>query len=97
MSFLDRFPRRTTMLGGPLDGEVKPLPIPTELPWPPFRCHRQGGGPWQHYRLERVDGDTAATYRYVGECDADNHEGRPLPHEHRCCCGRTGCDGREIR
>lgn len=97
MSIFDRYPRRCLMIQGPYDGDTAPLPIPDHMPWPPCRCVRQGRGPWQHYRLATVDAELTATYVYVGECSSDNHDGRPLPHEHVCCCGRAGCDGREIR
>lgn len=88
-SFLDRWPRRTRMVGGPLDGTSQPLPIPAGYPDPPFRCHRRGGGEWAHY--VRTDDD--GSYVYGGPCTEASHGGYPLPHDHQCCCGRAGCDG----
>lgn len=98
MSILDRYPRRCRMLGGPYDGDTAPLPIPERHDWPAFRCVRQGAGPWQHYHLDedRPRTELTATYVYAGECSPANHDGCPLPHEHVCCCGRPGCDGREM-
>lgn len=97
MSFLDRDRRRATMLGGPLDGDTSPVPLPDTMAWPQWTCHLVAGR-WQHYEFDPESAALgAATYVYAGECDVDNHGGRPLPHEHACCCGRAGCDGREIR
>lgn len=84
MSILDRFPRRSLMYAGPLDGASEPLPIPDAMPWPRYRCHRDGRGPWHHYALDDTVAVTGltATYRYAGECTRNLHDGGGMPHDH---------------
>lgn len=83
--FLERWPRRIALIGGPLDGTAAPLAIPDKYPDPPSICHGHRGV-WWHYTQQ----DNGA-YLWVGECSEGNHDGYPLPDEHRCCCGESHC------
>jgi hypothetical protein len=89
LSFLDRWPRRTLMVGGPLDGQDRALPLPEGAPDPAYRCYRRGTDLWTHY-VRAEDG----SYVCDGPCTPTNHGDDPLPHDHECCCGRADCDGR---
>lgn len=77
MSLLNRFRRRSVMVGGPLHGTSQPIPLPEDHRDPPFRCHKPAGGTWHHY-IRKSDG----RYHYDGACTRQNHFGTPLPHEH---------------
>lgn len=56
--------RTMTYVGGPHDGDKKPLRAPAASPWPYESCRRTNGvGAWQHYR-HLGDG----TYQHEGRC-----------------------------
>jgi hypothetical protein len=68
-------------VGGPLAGKRdRRSPI---LPTPPYRCVRQGSGPWQHYLHEG-----AGVYQYVGLCVA-HHERGDMPEDWPTGCGAS--------
>jgi hypothetical protein len=87
----DRFPRRMRFVGGPLDGGDQPLPLPAHKGWPQYICTKSAGT-WEHYL-----NDTNDLYLYESQCAGIIEHPGGLPHEHACCCGRSGCDGREMR
>jgi hypothetical protein len=77
-TFLDRFKRSATLIGGPMDGRVVPIPLPDSMPLPEYTCMgAPGPSPrvWHHY-VRAADG-----YRHAGACAGIEHHGG-APHDH---------------